>query len=178
MTDKPLPTVGDLFCGAGGFSEGFRQAGFELLWAIDNSKTALDTYRNNFPQVDAIEADLTRFDFKKLEPVDVLLCLTQRLGQPRLGQPEHPHHLLAVRGSAGDRALYRLGFHGERPHRLQLARRTGQHHDRRVAGHDDAGGGAHRIDHMGADRDQRLLAVGGAYRIDVDVVEARHQALE
>lgn len=28
-------TVIDLFCGAGGFSEGFRQQGFEILQGID-----------------------------------------------------------------------------------------------------------------------------------------------
>ncbi len=66
-------TVGDLFCGAGGFSEGFRQAGFRIKWAVDNWKPAIQTYRNNFPQAKVIEADLANFDFRQLEPVDVVI---------------------------------------------------------------------------------------------------------
>ena len=27
--------VADFFCGGGGFSEGFRQAGFEIVFAVD-----------------------------------------------------------------------------------------------------------------------------------------------
>jgi DNA (cytosine-5)-methyltransferase 1 len=38
----------DLFCGAGGFSLGFKQAGFELLAALDNDKAARETYKCNF----------------------------------------------------------------------------------------------------------------------------------
>ena len=40
----------DLFCGAGGLSEGFRQAGFTALYANDNELPALETYRANHPQ--------------------------------------------------------------------------------------------------------------------------------
>ena len=28
--------VVDFFCGGGGFSEGFRQAGFDIVFAVDN----------------------------------------------------------------------------------------------------------------------------------------------
>lgn len=38
------PTVVDLFCGAGGFTEGFKQAGFEPLLGIDIDKDAIETY--------------------------------------------------------------------------------------------------------------------------------------
>ncbi|EMA17040.1 DNA (cytosine-5-)-methyltransferase [Haloarcula amylolytica] len=37
----------DLFCGAGGFSLGFQQAGFEMLAGLDADEDALDTYRRN-----------------------------------------------------------------------------------------------------------------------------------
>lgn len=47
--DSNKPTVLDLFCGAGGFSEGFKQAGFSILGGVDNSQSALLTYRRNFP---------------------------------------------------------------------------------------------------------------------------------
>lgn len=41
-------TVIDFFCGAGGFSEGFRQKGFEIILGLDHWKPAIDTYNYNF----------------------------------------------------------------------------------------------------------------------------------
>jgi DNA (cytosine-5)-methyltransferase 1 len=38
----------DFFCGAGGFSEGFRQMGYEIVYGFDHWKPAVDTYNNNF----------------------------------------------------------------------------------------------------------------------------------
>jgi DNA (cytosine-5)-methyltransferase 1 len=40
--------VVDFFCGAGGFSEGFRQAGFEIVQGIEINKTALTSFNFNF----------------------------------------------------------------------------------------------------------------------------------
>jgi DNA (cytosine-5)-methyltransferase 1 len=37
----------DFFCGAGGFSEGFRQQGFEIVMGIDNWKPAVQTHNLN-----------------------------------------------------------------------------------------------------------------------------------
>lgn len=45
------PTMVDLFSGAGGLSEGFRQAGFRTILAVDSNRTALQTYRLNHPEV-------------------------------------------------------------------------------------------------------------------------------
>jgi DNA (cytosine-5)-methyltransferase 1 len=41
------PNVLDLFCGAGGLSLGFKQAGFKCIFAIDNDKKSIDTYTRN-----------------------------------------------------------------------------------------------------------------------------------
>ena len=38
----------DLFCGCGGMSLGFQNAGFDILAAFDNWKPAVNIYRNNF----------------------------------------------------------------------------------------------------------------------------------
>lgn len=43
-----LTTV-DLFCGAGGITEGFRQAGYKCLYAIDFNASAIETFRYNHP---------------------------------------------------------------------------------------------------------------------------------
>lgn len=38
----------DFFCGAGGFSEGFRQMGYEIVYGFDHWRPAVDTYNHNF----------------------------------------------------------------------------------------------------------------------------------
>lgn len=55
--ETPL-TVIDLFCGAGGLSEGFRQAGFTILAGSDNDPDAMATYAANFPTSAAITGDI------------------------------------------------------------------------------------------------------------------------
>ncbi|WEV46368.1 DNA cytosine methyltransferase [Bifidobacterium sp. ESL0690] len=40
-------TVIDFFCGAGGFSEGFRQAGFNVIMGLDNWQPAVTTHNAN-----------------------------------------------------------------------------------------------------------------------------------
>lgn len=51
-------TMVDLFSGAGGISEGFRQAGFTIIGGADIDPDALATYRLNFPGSTAIHGDL------------------------------------------------------------------------------------------------------------------------
>lgn len=53
----PLGVV-DLFCGAGGLSEGFRQAGFIIVAGSDNDPDAMATYATNFPEAQAITGDI------------------------------------------------------------------------------------------------------------------------
>jgi len=43
-------TVLDLFAGAGGLSEGFRQAGFSIVAGMDNDPDATAMYALNFPR--------------------------------------------------------------------------------------------------------------------------------
>jgi DNA (cytosine-5)-methyltransferase 1 len=45
---EPTLSVIDFFCGAGGFSEGFRQEGFAIIAGIDNWEPAIDTFNYNF----------------------------------------------------------------------------------------------------------------------------------
>jgi len=42
-----MPTVVDLFCGAGGLSLGFKRAGFTPVFAVDADPWAIKTYRRN-----------------------------------------------------------------------------------------------------------------------------------
>ena len=48
-----------LFCGCGGFSLGFKKAGFNILSGIDNDKDALNTFFNN-KIAESIKMDLSK----------------------------------------------------------------------------------------------------------------------
>ena len=61
-----MPNVVDLFCGCGGLSLGFQEAGYDVVRAFDNWEIAVNTYNNNFNHpaelldVYAITADYLR----------------------------------------------------------------------------------------------------------------------
>lgn len=46
---KIKPTVLDIFCGAGGMSLGFKNAGCQILGGIDQNRYAIATHHQNFP---------------------------------------------------------------------------------------------------------------------------------
>lgn len=52
----------DLFCGCGGLSEGFRQAGYEIVMGIDINEAAIQTYNRNFGVGKGICANLLDFN--------------------------------------------------------------------------------------------------------------------
>jgi DNA (cytosine-5)-methyltransferase 1 len=96
--------VADLFSGAGGLSLGFRQAGFEVVFAADNDKESLETYVHNFG-AHAYSLDLTKGSSKaiatqireKAGDIDVLIggppC--QGFSIQRRGTSDDPrNHLL------------------------------------------------------------------------------------
>lgn len=52
------PILIDLFCGAGGLSNGLTQAGFRPILGIDFDKVAMATYRANHPRSKSLERDI------------------------------------------------------------------------------------------------------------------------
>lgn len=52
------PVVVDLFAGAGGISEGFRQAGYHVAAGVEIDPDAAATYRKNFPRAATIVGDI------------------------------------------------------------------------------------------------------------------------
>ena len=63
-TDLPL-TVIDLFCGCGGLSKGFADAGYQILLGVDHDQAALETFRKNFDGAKAEPIDLFDSNFTK-----------------------------------------------------------------------------------------------------------------
>jgi DNA (cytosine-5)-methyltransferase 1 len=57
----PRPTAVSLFSGCGGFCEGVRLAGFDVLAAVENDRFAAETYRHNFPEVPLFADDIQAF---------------------------------------------------------------------------------------------------------------------
>lgn len=55
----PLTAV-DLFAGAGGTTEGLKNAGFTILAAIENDPDAVATYRVNHSEVEVLDRDIRR----------------------------------------------------------------------------------------------------------------------
>ena len=66
--------VVDFFCGGGGFSEGFKLAGFDIIFAVDKWQPAVTTHHANHPKAntklgDVIEiSNLPDEEFHKLVP--------------------------------------------------------------------------------------------------------------
>lgn len=54
MDKLKKPICGDVFCGVGGMSLGFEQAGFDIAFAIDSDPLHIDSYSQNFPGVTTI----------------------------------------------------------------------------------------------------------------------------
>ena len=71
----------DLFCGCGGFSQGFEQAGYRSVLGIDLWHDATTTYKYNFPDSAVINEDITKLSVDEIiikanikkEEVDVII---------------------------------------------------------------------------------------------------------
>jgi DNA (cytosine-5)-methyltransferase 1 len=63
------PTYIDLFCGAGGFSLGFDQMGFENSFSIDIEPSFCETYRNNFPKHNLIQDNISNLTDKQIKKI-------------------------------------------------------------------------------------------------------------
>jgi DNA (cytosine-5)-methyltransferase 1 len=55
------PVAISLFSGAGGFCEGVRLAGYEVICAVENDRDASRTHSANFPEVPLFSSDIRKF---------------------------------------------------------------------------------------------------------------------
>jgi DNA (cytosine-5)-methyltransferase 1 len=61
---RPKFSVADLFCGAGGLAEGFRQAGCSIIVGSDADPDTCATFSLNFPEATTVNGDIRQRDVK------------------------------------------------------------------------------------------------------------------
>ncbi len=65
-------TAVDLFCGAGGLSQGLHAAGFETVGAVEIGRDACATYRSAFPTTELFQTDIRDVDGRRWFGVDLV----------------------------------------------------------------------------------------------------------
>lgn len=94
----------DLFCGAGGSSLGARAAGIQMIGAVDGWDVAAETYKDNFPSAEVVNARLHARTgaklFTKVEHVDLIIA-----------SPECTHHSIARGAKPRDEDSRRSGWY-------------------------------------------------------------------
>ncbi len=68
--DNPLPSLVDLFCGCGGLSWGFKEAGFPLSACVDLSPSAVANLRANTPSGGGLPPAFVSGNISHLNPTD------------------------------------------------------------------------------------------------------------
>lgn len=64
--------VVSLFSGGGGLDLGFMSAGYNIIWAIDNNKNAVETYKKNIGNHIILE-DINKIDLNDIPKADVII---------------------------------------------------------------------------------------------------------
>ncbi len=72
MLNSNSITVGSMFAGIGGICLGFKQCGFEVVWANEIDKAACKTYRHNFGSEYLVEGNIYKIDKTKIPKFDIL----------------------------------------------------------------------------------------------------------
>jgi DNA (cytosine-5)-methyltransferase 1 len=99
-SEKEHFTMVDLFCGAGGISLGFHDAGFRIVLAVDNDPHAIRTYRVNHPWVEKarilcssvriVNSRRIKAILRGVDKVDVLVAGVPCQGFSRVGYRTKP----------------------------------------------------------------------------------------
>lgn len=64
-------TFTDFFCGFGGSSIGFTEAGLQLVWAANHWALAIENHAKNFRHADHFIGDISGFDMRRVPRADV-----------------------------------------------------------------------------------------------------------
>lgn len=82
----------DLFAGAGGFTEGARQAGVHVAWAANHWPAAVATHAANHPETEHACQDLHQADWRRVPRHDLLMASPCCQGHTRARGKDTPHH--------------------------------------------------------------------------------------
>lgn len=94
--------VCSLFCGIGGIDIGFKQAGYDIVWANEYDAAACKTYRHNFGDSYLVEADIRKVSVADIPDFDVLTA----------GFPCQPFSIAGrQRGFEDNEEIYSLKLH-------------------------------------------------------------------
>lgn len=100
-------TATDLFSGAGGSSEGLRQAGYRIAIAANHNPVAVATHQLNHPDTEHRCADLSETDWRTFPSTDIAWVSPSCVWHARAGgRKRPPAHVEKLRAEAGaiDRA--------------------------------------------------------------------------
>lgn len=101
----------DLFCGAGGMSEGVLQAGFHILFSSDINEDVEVTYRNRHEQLGYIQGENTYFkrcDIRELSGDEIVKCI-KSLNIFKNGTRKFPERIDAIFGGPPCQGFSRAG---------------------------------------------------------------------
>lgn len=103
-----MPYAIDLFCGAGGFSEGIIQAGFDIIFSSDKSPMVEKTYTNRHKQLGIIEGVDTHFELTDIRNLTTELIF-KSINSLKYGDIFKPGSIDAIFGGPPCQGFSRLG---------------------------------------------------------------------
>lgn len=103
-----MPYAIDLFCGAGGFSEGILQAGFDIIFSNDSSSMVKETYTNRHNQLNIIEGIDTHFELNDIRNVTAELIF-EKINSLKYGDIFRPGVVDVIFGGPPCQGFSRLG---------------------------------------------------------------------
>jgi DNA (cytosine-5)-methyltransferase 1 len=74
MRKKSYATATDMFCGAGGSSQGAMNGGCQVIMAMNHWPLAVETHNTNFPKTDHDCADISGSSPQRYPSTDLLIC--------------------------------------------------------------------------------------------------------
>lgn len=90
MADRPR--VVDLFAGAGGFSEGARAAGCDVVWAANHWQLAVDWHAQNHQETQHLCQDLHQANWLTVPEHEITLASPSCQGNTPARGTDKPHH--------------------------------------------------------------------------------------
>ncbi len=90
----------DLFAGFGGFTQGAKAAGVEVVWAANHWPVAVEVHAANHPNVTHVCQDLMQANWKKLPRYDLLLASPACQGHSNASQPKRGERHEVMRTTA------------------------------------------------------------------------------